>query len=173
MKRIALTTIVLLLSAFSAFAAKPLKVTKGDLSVLKEDATATWTIDLTDAVFEKEGNFKDWCGEDYDTRVKLMDEAFFTSFNNNSKGLKLVNEGDAPYRLVFKVKEFERKQGPGMWGSCFIRVFGTLSILDAESGETALELEVDGVKGDTDFVETDRFPKTMDWLARDIFKLKK
>ena len=113
MKRITLTA-VLLLSAITVLTAKPLKVTKGDLSVLKEDATATWTIDLTDAVFEKEGNFKDWCGEDYDTRVKLMDEAFFTSFNNNSKGLKLVNEGDAPYRLVFKVREFERKQGPGM-----------------------------------------------------------
>ena len=173
MKRIALTTIVLLLSAISAFAAKPLKVTKGDLSVLKEDATATWTIDLSEAVFEKSGDFKEWCEDEYETRVKLMDEAFFTSFNNNSKGLKLVNEGDAPYRLVFKVREFERKQGPGMWGSGFIRGFGTLIIIDSETGETALELEVDGVKGDTDFVETDRFPKTMDWLARDIFKLKK
>ena len=31
-----------------------------------------------------------------------------------------------------------------MWGSCFIRVFGTLSVLDTATGETALELEVDG-----------------------------
>ena len=172
MKKIVLTA-VLLLTAFSVFAAKPLKVTKGSLDVLKEDATATWTIDLSDAVFEKEGSFKDWCGEDYDTRVRLMNDAFYTSFNENSNGLKLVKEGDAPYRVVLKVRKFERKQGPGMWGSCFIRVFGTMSVIDNASGETALELEVDGVKGDTDFVETDRFPKTMNWLARDIFKLKK
>jgi len=32
---------------------------------------------------------------------------------------------------------------------------------------------VDNVKGDTDFVETDRFPKTMNWFCRDLFKLKK
>ena len=172
MKRIAIIT-VMLLTAVTAFAAKPLKVTKGSLDVLKEDAVATWAIDLSEAVFEKEGDFKTWCGEDYDTRVNLMNEAFFASFNDNSKGLKLVNEGDAPYRLSLKVREFERKQGPGMWGSCFIRVFGTLSIVDAATGETALELEVNGVKGDTDFVENDRFPKTMNWLARDIFKLKK
>lgn len=172
MKRIVITSLLLMM-AITAFAAKPLKVTKGDLSVLKEDATATWTIDLSDAVFENEGNFKDWCGDEYDTRVKLMNEAFYTSFNKNSNGLKLVNEGDAPYRLVFKVKEFERKQGPGMWGSCFIRVFGTMSIIDTATGETALELNVDGVKGDTDFVETDRFPKVMEWLARDLFRLKK
>lgn len=172
MKRIALTA-VLLLTAFTVFAAKPLKVTKGSLDVLRQDATATWTIDLSDAVFEKDGDFKAWCGEDYDIRVKLMDEAFFESFNRNSNGLKLVNEGEAPYNLVLKVREFERKQGPGMWGSCFIRVFGTLCIMDAASGETVLEMDVDGVKGDTDFVETDRFPKAMDWLARDIFKLKK
>lgn len=172
MKRITLTA-VLLLSAITVLTAKPLKVTKGDLSVLKEDATATWTIDLSDAVFEKAGDFKEWCEDEYETRVKLMDEAFFASFNDNSQGLKLVNEGEAPYKLIFKVKKFERKQGPGLWGSCYIRVFGTLSIINTETEETALELEVDGVKGDTDFVDTDRFPKTMDWLARDIFKLKK
>ncbi len=172
MKRITLTA-VLLLSAITVLTAKPLKVTKGDLSVLKEDATATWKIDLSDAVFEKAGDFKEWCEDEYETRVKLMDEAFFASFNDNSQGLKLVNEGKAPYKLIFKVKKFERKQGPGLWGSCYIRVFGTLSIINTETEETALELEVDGVKGDTDFVDTDRFPKTMDWLARDIFKLKK
>ncbi len=172
MKRFTLTA-VLLLSAITVLTAKPLKVTKGDLSVLKEDATATWTIDLSEAVFEKSGDFKEWCEDEYETRVKLMDEAFFASFNDNSQGLKLVNEGKAPYKLIFKVKKFERKQGPGLWGSCYIRVFGTLSIINTETEETALELEVDGVKGDTDFVDTDRFPKTMDWLARDIFKLKK
>ena len=172
MKRITLTA-VLLLSAITVLTAKPLKVTKGDLSVLKEDATATWKIDLSDAVFEKAGDFKEWCEDEYETRVKLMDEAFFASFNDNSQGLKLVNEGKAPYKLIFKVKKFERKQVPGLWGSCYIRVFGTLSIINTETEEIALELEVDGVKGDTDFVDTDRFPKTMDWLARDIFKLKK
>ena len=170
MKKILIACAALLLSS-SLFAAKPLKVASGSLDVLKEASTATWTIDLSEAVFEKDGSFKAWCGDEYDTRVKLMNEAFFEGINKYSNGLKLVKEGEAPYKVVLKVNKFERKQGPGMWGSCFIRIFGTFSVVDTE-GNTVLELEVDGVKGDTDFVETDRFPKAIDWLCRDIFKLK-
>ena len=171
MKRL-LITAVLLLTAASLFAAKPLKVTKGSLDVLREDATATWSIDLSQATFEKKQAFEAWCEGEYQTRVQLINDAFFASFNKYSKGLTLVNEGEAPYKLTFKVSDFERKQGPGMWGSMFIRVFGVIEIEDCASGETVCEIEVNGVKGDTDFVENDRFPKTMDWLCRDIFKMK-
>ena len=171
MKRL-LITAALLLTAASLFAAKPLKVSKGSLDVLREDATATWSIDLSQATFEKKQAFEAWCEGEYQTRVQLINDAFFASFNKYSKGLTLVNEGEAPYKLTFKVSDFERKQGPGMWGSMFIRVFGVIEIEDCASGETVCEIEVNGVKGDTDFVENDRFPKTMDWLCRDIFKMK-
>lgn len=163
----------MLLTSASLFAAKPLKVTDGNLAVLKESATATWKIDLSKAVFENDGDFKAWCGADYDARVKLMNDTFFASFNKYSNGLKLVEKGSAPYKLVFKVSKFERKQGPGMWGSCFIKAYGDIEIVDAKTGEVALKLSVDGQPGDTDFVETDRFGKTMDWLCMGIFKLKK
>jgi len=171
MKRL-LITAVLLLTTASLFAAKPLKVNKGSLDVLRQDATATWSIDLSKATFEKSQSFEAWCEGDYQTRVQSMNDTFFESFNKYSKGLKLVNAGEAPYQLVFTVSNFERKQGPGMWGSMFIRVFGVIDIIDSASGETVCQIEVDGVKGDTDFVENDRFPKTMDWLCRDLFKMK-
>ena len=171
MKRL-LITAVLLLTTASLFAAKPLKVNKGSLDVLRQDATATWSIDLSKATFEKSQSFEAWCEGDYQTRVQSMNDTFFESFNKYSKGLKLVNAGEAPYQLVFTVSNFERKQGPGMWGSMFVRVFGTMDIIDCASGETVCQIEVNGVKGDTDFVENDRFPKTMDWLCRDLFKMK-
>ena len=171
MKRL-LITAILLLTAASLFAAKPLKVSKGSLDVLREDATATWSIDLSQAAFEKKQSFEAWCEGDYQTRVQLINDSFFESFNKYSKGLKLVNEGTAPYALTFRVSNFERKQGPGMWGSMFMRVFGTVEVTDCASGETVCEIEVNGVKGDTDFVENDRFPKTMDTLCKEIFKLK-
>ena len=167
-----LVTAVLLLTAASLFAAKPLKVSKGSLDVLSQDATATWTIDLSKATFEKKQSFEAWSEGDYQTRVQSMNDTFFNSFNKYSKGLKLVNAGEAPYQLVFTVSDFERKQGPGMWGSMFVRVFGTIDIIDCASGETVCQIEVNGVKGHTDFVENDRFPKTMDWLCRDLFKMK-
>ncbi len=171
MKKIVLVALALIASTL-LFAAKPLKVTQGSLDILRQDATASWTIDLSEATFEKDQAFKAWSGEDYETRVESMNEAFFESFNKYSKGLKLT-DGQAPYKLVFRVNDFVRKQGPGMWGSMFITVSGTIDIVDAGSGEVLCRLDVDGVRGDTDFVENDRFPKTMDWLCRDIFKLKK
>jgi hypothetical protein len=180
MKRILLVS-ALLLASVSVFAAKPFKVTKGGVDVLKQDATATWSIDLSEAQFvnngvfakENKGDFKTWCEGDYDERVQLMNDEFFKAFNQYSNGLKLVNEGDAPYQVVLKVATFERSQGPGVMGSCYISVYGTFSVVDAASGETVLEIQVNNVKGDTDFVETDRFPKTMNWFCRDLFKLKK
>lgn len=171
MKRILLTTLFVF-TAVSLFAAKPLKVTKGSLDVLRQDATATWSIDLSQATFEKKQSFEESCEEDYQAIVQSINDTFFASFNQYSKGLKLVNEEEAPYQLVFNVKDFERKQGPGLWGSMYIRVFGVIDIVDCASGETVCELEVNGVKGDTDFAECDRYPKTMDWLCRDIFKMK-
>ena len=171
MKRL-FTTAILLLTAASLFAAKPLKVSKGSLDVLRQDATATWTIDLSQATFEKDQTFEASYEGDYPALVQSINDTFFASFNKYSKGLKLVGEETAPYQLVFKVKDFERKQGPGMWGSMFIRVYGIIDIVDCASGETVCEIEVNGVKGDTDFAESDRYPKTMDWLCRDIFKMK-
>jgi len=170
-----------MLACVSLFAAKPMKVSKGSLDVLKQDATATWTIDLSEAQFvnngifakEKKGDFKTWCEDDYDVRVQLMNDEFFKAFNNYSNGLKLVNEGEAPYNVILKVNTFERSQGPGIAGSCYISIYGTFTVVDAASGETVLEVQVNNVKGDTDFVETDRFPKTMNWFCRDLFKLKK
>ncbi|MBO6095939.1 MAG: hypothetical protein J6P56_01320 [Bacteroidales bacterium] len=177
MKRILLVS-ALLLASVSLFAAKPFKVTKGNLNVFKADTTATWVIDLSESQFvnngifakENKGDFKTWCEDDYDERVRLMDEAFFDAFNIYSPGMQLVKEGDAPYKVILKVNTFERSQGPGVMGSCYISIYGTLTVLDAATGETAVEVQVNNVKGDTDFVETDRFPKTMKWFCRDLFK---
>ena len=171
----------LLLATVSVFAAKPFKVTKGSLDVFKQDVTATWVIDLSEAQFvnngifakENKGDFKTWCEEDYDERVRLMNEAFFDAFNVQSPGMELVSEGEAPYQVILKVDTFERAQGPGAMGSSYISIYGTLSVVDTTSGDTVLEVLVNNVKGDTDFNETDRFPKAMKWFCRDLFKLKK
>ena len=180
MKRFLLVS-ALLLGSVSLFAAKPLKVSKGSLNVFKQDVTATYVIDLSQAQFvnngifakENKGDFKTWCEGDYEERVRLMDEAFFDAFNGYSSGMKLVNDGDTSYKVVLKIDTFERSQGPGVMGSCYISIYGTFTVVDAATGETALEVQVNNVKGDTDFVENDRFPKTMNWFCRDLFKLKK
>ena len=97
-----LLTSALILATVSVFAAKPFKVTKGSLDVFKQDVTATWVIDLSEAQFvnngifakENKGDFKTWCEDDYDERVRLMNDAFFDAFNVYSTGMELVKEGD-------------------------------------------------------------------------------
>lgn len=169
MKKI-LTLSALLLASVSLFAAKPLKVSSGSIDVLKEDVTATVTIDLSQATFEGEKDFKTWCEGEYDTRVKLINDSFFEYFNKYSKGMKLVKD-DAPYQLVFAIKKFERKMGAN-FGQFSMKIDGTITIVDKASGETVCQLDVDGIKGAADFVENDRFPKTMDTLCKEISKLK-
>ena len=169
MKKI-LTLSALLLASVSLFAAKPLKVTAGSLDVLKENVTATATIDLSQAMFEKEADFKTWCEGEYDTRVKIINDSFFEYFNKYSKGMKLVKD-EAPYKLVFTIKTFERKMGAN-FGQFSMKLFGTIDIVDKASGQTVCQLDVDGVKGAADFVENDRFPKAMDALCKEISKLK-
>lgn len=172
MKKI-LTLAALLLTSVSLFAAKPLKVVDGSLDILKKDAKATWKIDLSKAVFEKEGDFKAWCGPDYNDRVKIMNDSFYASFNKYSKGgLQLVEKGNAPYKVVLTVREFERKIG-GMMGMAYMRVYGDLEVIEVATGKVVLKVDVDGQGGAPDYVETDRFGKTMDWLCMGLFKLKK
>ena len=52
-----LLTSALMLATVSVFAAKPFKVTKGSLDVFKQDVTATWVIDLSEAQFVNNGIF--------------------------------------------------------------------------------------------------------------------
>ena len=177
--RKALLVSILLISSLPMFAAKPFKVTKGSLNVFKQDVTATWTIDLSDAQFvnngifakEKPEDFRTWCGEDYDERVQLMETSFFDTFNVFSPGMELVDAEEAPYKVFFEVDTFERAQGSGPLGSRYISLYGTLRVVDVATGDVELELKVTDAKGEEDFEETPRFPKSMKRFCRDLFRL--
>lgn len=152
--------------------ASSLKVISGSLDVLKEQANATYELDFSNTRWEKKQDFKSWCGEDYNTRIESMNTEFKTSFNNFSKGLQIADT-TPKYEVVFCVDNFERKQGMGMWGSCYIKVYGTINVINLSDNSTALSVEVKGQGGDTDFVENDRFPKTIFSLCKELFKIKK
>lgn len=181
MKRILLVS-ALLLASISLFAAKPLKVSKGSLDVFKQDVTASWTIDLSEAQFvnngvfakEKLGSFQTWAGEDgYQELTDLMNESFFDTFNIYCSAMELVKEADAPCKVILKIDTFERTQGNGPLGSCYIGLYGTLQVLEAATGDTKLEVKLTNVKGEESFDETPRFPTAMKCLCRDLFNLKK
>ena len=136
-------------------------------------------LDLTDAKFDHKKDFKKWCGPDYAERVRLMEEAFPEAFNErNSEGLKIVlesNTGNPKYKMVLHCKDFVRDVFHGGFGGARakMKVYGTLKIIEISTGKIVLEIGIDKIKGGGDFVETDRFPKTMKELAKQVVKLKK
>lgn len=144
---------------------------KGNVKCLKENESAVLAIDFSKVTWEKKEDFKQWCGEDYDKRVAISNSEFTRSFNENSKGLKIIETGnDAKYKMVIELVNFERKAAAFGWGSAHIKIYGTLKVIDAASGETVCTYTIDGVSGANDFVETDRFARSFSELGKQLTK---
>ncbi len=144
---------------------------KGNVNCFKETETAVLTIDFSKAKWEKKEDFKQWCGTDYDKRVAVSNSEFTRSFNEKSKGLKIVEAGnDAKYKIVIDVTNFERKTASFGWGRAHIKIYGTLKVVDASTGDAVCTYTLDGVSGGDDFVETDRFAKSFAELGKQLTK---
>lgn len=169
MKKLLLTFLVLLCSA--VMFAGPLKKTSGDEKCFSENATAVLSMDLSNTTFDKKQSFKTWCGKDYEERVSVSEKGFTESFNQNSKGLKIVDsESDAKYKIVIDVKNFQRKSASFGWGRFHVKIYGTLTVVDNATGETVCAYSIDGVSGGDDFNETERFEKSFSELGKVLLK---
>lgn len=176
MKRLFSFLLFAMLAITSVYAGSDLKTTKGNASIVRNsEATAFVEINLEGCRWEKKEDYKTWCGSEYETRSGAAVVAGFTSgFNNKTKGMKIVPTKDnAKYSIVFNVVNMQRKQGMGMWGSCYIKLYGTIVITDLSTGEMVATIEVDGQSGDTDFNETDRIVKAFAGVGEEMAGMKK
>ena len=168
MKRL-LLALCLVLSCAVSFAG-PLKG-EGDTKCLKESAKAVLSIDFSKATWEKKEDFKTWCGDTFSERETASVTNFTTAFNESSKGLQVATEGnDAKYKMVIEVKNFERKSASIGFGRAHIKIYGTLKVVDAASGETVCTYTIDGLSGGDDYVETERFAKSFAKLGKELTK---
>ncbi len=164
-----LTIMMAVLLSMTAMA--KVKVTSGSPAFLKEEATAVIEFDYSEAAWEEDQSYKTWCGEDYDTRVKLSKESFIFAFNKNSKKMK-INDGskDAKYRIIFKVENMEQKVG-GNWGQFYVRCYGTITVQDIATGETVCTISISKEGGDTDYVPNDRISSCFSEIGKKVAKL--
>ena len=103
-----LIVIAACLVCLNALAGSDIKVKSGKSVVVKENANAVIVFDFSNARWEQKESFKDWSGTDYEKRVNVASECFVNSFNENTKGLKLVtNKDQAEYSIIFKVTNLE------------------------------------------------------------------
>ena len=116
MKRILLTiiacTVALGVGSFASAKDKKdghvIEVVKGTAKVLKENATANLTIDWSNAYWMESGLMKDELSAgDYEKYTTTAPNKFKEAFNDNSKGLKIVDDSTAVYEIKVVVSKID------------------------------------------------------------------
>jgi hypothetical protein len=108
------------------------KVKEGKAAFFKENASAVVEFDFSETTWEEDEDFKTWCGDQYEKRLNAIQQSFVKSFNENSKGLKIVESGnDAKYKILIEVKDLERHQAfTGSWGQGKFSTTAYIKVLD-------------------------------------------
>ena len=150
------------------------KVKEGKATFLKENVVAIVEFDFSKTTWEEKEDFKTWCGDQYEKRKEVMQDAFITSFNENSKGLKVSNNSnEAKYKIIIEVKDLERHQSfTGMWGQGKISTTAYIRIYDLSSNQQICVIFVDGYGSGKDFDYNDGMAKCYKGLAKEITKVK-
>ena len=171
MKRISIT-FALLVSCVLLYAKSDLQLQTGSTSFLKESVFATVEMDWSKATWEKYRSIQKYCGDDYEERFEISVIAFAREFNSNSKGLRITESEDAKYKIVIRMEDFEQNSSGTGWGRFYIRLYGTLEVIDLSTGNSVAKFIIDGVNGGADYVQTDRFAKSFAKLGKTLAKKK-
>ncbi len=169
----------------SAKGKSALSVKSGDLSVLRENATAIVEIDysetkigdmpLAEYLKEEGGRLeKDW------QTVNESNIATYEYIFRRNKGMKVVKYvTDVPYRMIVRVNSITKGSGFAaltnavLWKSGGMAMNGTVEIVDVATGEVVLAIDVDGLKGDSGVNMPSRLMSMHVVLAKQIRKLAK
>jgi len=185
-KTLILVSLLCLSSAVSLFAAKPLAVKSGDISVLKKKSNALLEIDYSAAkvgdktfyeYLQGRGDdfVRDWPNDS--TRVA----SYFTSrFNSrNKKGMQITADAaNATYKIIIQVDKLDMGNGasamlpfaPADAGGVIMS--GMIDVVDIGTDEIVCTLSVNEVKGNGNVSETLRLGMMYFELATNIFYLK-
>lgn len=165
-----------LITAFAmvSFAKSDLKVKSGSIAFTKEQVKVCVQFDFSGARWDKDDDFKTWCGDDYETRLKIAKNSFIKGFNDKSKGAVVGDSKDgAKYRMVIKIDNMDWRQSMGMWGQMYVLCWGSIEVIDMTNGQSVCTIEIDGANGAGDFVPNDRFAKCFETVGETLAKMKK
>lgn len=151
--------------------AGPIKRISGTSSYFGQDITANYDIDFQGATWEEEEDYKTWCGSSYSERLVTCDSAFYATFNEHTRHIKLTDKEEAPYKLVIHVTNLERKQAGLLFGLFLVRIYGTFELIDLSTNEAVYSAKFAKVPGDPNFVELYRISNAFEALAKNIIDL--
>ncbi len=172
-----LSTLFALFVCVSMMAGNPLKVVSGKQNlkeIMATVGTALVEYDWSTTMYDNKVSAKEKFGSDYDYVVKDCSQSFMNGFNAKSKSLKLTTDkASSKYKFVLKVDNvdsffaamrFVPRNEAKMWGK--------LTIVSTESGETLAEINIVEAEDGADFVFKDCFGKTFSILGEKVSKLK-
>ena len=170
MNKYLLSSLCLLVSSV-IFAANPHKIAKGEVTVFKKGDIAFLEIDMSDTTWEeKESMTKHF--DDYDRLEGLFFEVFRSTYNENSKTIKISGDFDPDYRFVFHPKDFYCSVD-GAFFKKNTRVWGTLTISEMDSGNEICVVQIIGFPSkESDYVEADSVIKCISNLAQTLTRKK-
>ncbi len=166
-------TLILLLIGVNAMAGG-IKVKSGNSSFVKEQVSAQIVMDFSNARWEKDDDFKEWSGADYEARVEAAMSNFISAFNEKSKGLTVKRDnGGVKYCINFKIENLERHQSfTSTWGRGEVYVTGVIEVVDYETKERVCVIQMTKCGSGADYNTTDGIGKCFKGLGEDIAKLK-
>ena len=173
MKRFVLMACMTIIATV-AFAANPIKVVSGDKKFFKSaEGNVFLEIIYDGASFDDKMPLT----EKYDNveeKTTISYDGFIEEFSERNKKLNFVKtEEEAAYKMtiqVTKVDEFVNIMG-FIPGPC-VRVWGTLTVTDAKTGESLLVVEIDEIDGGSAPTTDRAFNDTFGELGEKIAKLK-
>lgn len=166
------TVLALLLISTLTFAARPLKVKSGDMSFKQEAVIARLVMDYSNAKWEGRQSYEEFSGEDFGDRVQQSAIAVMTGFNSFNPALKLSDDenAEAKYTVTIRLTDLERK----MWeiASFYIRIEGTISVVNNETGEEVCSIEIKKLGGNASYVPDTRLFSCFQELGLSFAKLR-
>ena len=132
-------------------AANPFKIVSGSTSFLSTGTSASVEFDFSSSTWEKDETLKQQFKDDYEELINVSQTTFINSFNTSSEHLKIVDNGsNSQYKIVFKFDNFQAKVGT-LYRK-YVRIWGTVSVVDLSSSETVCSIQITKLEGSNDYV---------------------
>ncbi|MGM9805764.1 MAG: hypothetical protein ACI3Z7_04930 [Candidatus Aphodosoma sp.] len=181
MKKITIT-LVALIGTITMYAANPLKLTGGNTSVFRQEATANVIIDDHKATIDRTGKTADvYYGEQSDRKYAAFTSdldrghlSFRTYFNDKQPGTIKMKLAESRENTEYTLHITVRLINIGHFGvlpkNGGVAISGTMELVDNATGETVCTFEFENVKGFMAPKFRDRVISTYRYLADYLIK---
>lgn len=150
MKKYLLTMLIALMGCMAAMAGNPLKVSEGSLKGLKKESGKIFvTLNFDGAKWDGKKELRSHY-PNLDELVKMAFPEFEEEFNDECKNFNVTStEADAKYVVTVKIDNMDSYYRAFTWGmpGHETKMWGKITIVDRESGETVAVLTIDELDG--------------------------